>query len=563
MKEMIAMISAENSLSDSYLPLPLNTKRILSAPMSDTNNLNVMSSSCPSTPHINSLFPPEDKNFYKLELYRPAELKKFSKRRATISSTQSTDSENSGRSDSSASNSSINSGKVSASSPLSARRRSVIFYPLSKEALFWVKLFPNFLDKPREQKTFLQALLDRILITPLTNLTSFSLVYQLYLNEIFHTHILTKISHYAMMPIVNIFIAQLLAQFSWFGMNGAAVYCIILWLWYSLWGISSSAKALSAIMVAPLITIYYISLNFYQVTRNFAPNHAWYNSSSHLLTNPIILMFLTATAQAFGHVFEPKLPPRIVGQADWISLEQLRALYGPVGFYFVSLVQLMFGAFDELLASPRLLPIIVLRAAYFFGYNAEQWKLISKLSELAMKSGNPALDYVGIGGDLSISQATKLDSVAESAEIGTGEVNSPTFLGPEEEVINLRSSPFRSSLPSPNLALPTLLSLAKLTPRRPSLAALYSSISGNSSLSISPAGSGLNTPRSLNNQEVSGGNTENLSNSGRSSFAKTWDSVITRKFSGSRRNSTAAVMPIQFSLEPEEQISLQPIKKLD
>jgi len=51
------------------------------------------------------------------------------------------------------------------------------------------------------------------------------------------------------------------------------------------------------------------------------------------------------------------------------------------------------------LASPRLLPLLMLKLGFLTGYHTDQWRFINWLGVLALASGDPALDYVGTGGD--------------------------------------------------------------------------------------------------------------------------------------------------------------------
>ncbi|KAK3749570.1 hypothetical protein QZH41_019714, partial [Actinostola sp. cb2023] len=50
------------------------------------------------------------------------------------------------------------------------------------------------------------------------------------------------------------------------------------------------------------------------------------------------------------------------------------------------------------LASPRLLPIFVLRMCYELGYHHDEWKRMKKLVKKCSEYGDPALDYIGVGG---------------------------------------------------------------------------------------------------------------------------------------------------------------------
>ena len=60
--------------------------------------------------------------------------------------------------------------------------------------------------------------------------------------------------------------------------------------------------------------------------------------------------------------------------------------------------QAVFGTVDEIVASPRLLPVLLLELLWLCGHNQVQRAAWRTLSARAIASGNPALDYIGIGG---------------------------------------------------------------------------------------------------------------------------------------------------------------------
>jgi hypothetical protein len=60
--------------------------------------------------------------------------------------------------------------------------------------------------------------------------------------------------------------------------------------------------------------------------------------------------------------------------------------------------QAIFGAIDEIVASPRLLPVLLLELLWLSGYDPARRAAWRALSAQAIASGNPALDYIGTGG---------------------------------------------------------------------------------------------------------------------------------------------------------------------
>jgi hypothetical protein len=60
--------------------------------------------------------------------------------------------------------------------------------------------------------------------------------------------------------------------------------------------------------------------------------------------------------------------------------------------------QTVFGTVDELAASPRLLPVLVLELLWWLGHDPARRAAWKELSARAIASGNPAVDYIGVGG---------------------------------------------------------------------------------------------------------------------------------------------------------------------
>jgi hypothetical protein len=68
-------------------------------------------------------------------------------------------------------------------------------------------------------------------------------------------------------------------------------------------------------------------------------------------------------------------------------------------------LQAVWGALDEFLGAPRLLPIIVLTYLWKLGFYREQCAELTGLVQTVIKRGNPALDYIGTGGGAFLWQA--------------------------------------------------------------------------------------------------------------------------------------------------------------
>jgi hypothetical protein len=123
------------------------------------------------------------------------------------------------------------------------------------------------------------------------------------------------------------------------------------------------------------------------------------------LAQPWARLLLAGASQAGSHILEP-LPPRVTRSVHWIPpAEYLLGQAGqrnPPGTVLRRAGQLsaqaLFGTVDEIVASPRLLPVLLLELLWFLGHDPVRRAAWRTLSAQAIASGNPALDYIGIGG---------------------------------------------------------------------------------------------------------------------------------------------------------------------
>ena len=61
-------------------------------------------------------------------------------------------------------------------------------------------------------------------------------------------------------------------------------------------------------------------------------------------------------------------------------------------------LQALWGTIDELWASPRLFPYGILEQMWRHGYERERFAELDRMTREALASGDPAIDYVGVGG---------------------------------------------------------------------------------------------------------------------------------------------------------------------
>lgn len=252
----------------------------------------------------------------------------------------------------------------------------------SAEQWLWVRLFPRWFGPSHEEERGLVAWFGRFFVVPSTNLTNFSLQYQSYLNDIFHTSAFARVVHFTNMPLITGLFLAALGGFHWVGAAALAAW----WLAWGLrerlplWGVGAAVWALAIDRGA-----------------------VWFLSTGH---SPWPFLLLLGALQAVSHGAESGVPPRVNGTARWVPLThyllgrmelsvRLRnaARVGETFFY---------GTFDEIIASPRLAPIQLLEVLWLLGYAPGVRQAWKEASQRAIATGNPALDYIGEGGGTSL-----------------------------------------------------------------------------------------------------------------------------------------------------------------
>jgi len=121
----------------------------------------------------------------------------------------------------------------------------------------------------------------------------------------------------------------------------------------------------------------------------------WYAS-------PLLWLLVSGTCQMGSHVFEPYLPPRMNLTNRWLTFPEFIRVncMTKLKFFLWGVGGGLCGIFDEIIASPRLLPLYVLHPLFILGYHADEFAKIKELSRESMLYNNPALDYIGTGGAL-------------------------------------------------------------------------------------------------------------------------------------------------------------------
>jgi hypothetical protein len=313
------------------------------------------------------------------------------------------------------------------------RAEERIFVPLTREELFWIRLAPG-LFAPLGKVHPLAWFWHHVTVTPRAHVTFLNARYQLYLNRVFHTTRAARWGHSICIPLNVLLLFYGLAQFRLdgahplahgidpFAPTGAVIFGVALATWYAALAASLRNALWGAVMIGIVASLTMLGNTLYGLAFTEAVgDRSWWLPTPWYFA-PLLWMGVVSGAQAWSHIREPFVPPRANGTRDWIPVRDyifgpedapLRgtALLARFGMVFVGSI---WGAIDEWWASAKLLPYFVLEAMWGVGYKPAQRDELLALFERARSSGNPALDYVGVGGGAYLSELP--DPVRSQAE---------------------------------------------------------------------------------------------------------------------------------------------------
>jgi hypothetical protein len=271
----------------------------------------------------------------------------------------------------------------------------------SSGQLFWMRHLPELFGPDPRASGRVARWWGIATVTPATNVTGLNLRYQAYLNLVFHRTRLARLGHAICMPVI---VASTLAVLCSLplgsgpalpglapAVNASLPAAIGLAAWWAAWAVKERDAVWGVCGVALAVALYAVANVAYQARPDVAGFAA--------------LMLLASLLQAGSHILEP-LPPRVSRSPYWIPVREYvlgpresRHRAGRVLRRCGHLAaQAVFGTVDELVASPRLLPVLLLEWLWRAGHRPQQSVAYRALAAGAIASGNPALDYIGTGG---------------------------------------------------------------------------------------------------------------------------------------------------------------------
>lgn len=283
-----------------------------------------------------------------------------------------------------------------------------LFAPPSTEHR-WLLRHAGWLVAPADGKGHAMARLLRMaMVAPMTQMTFLSFDLQVFLYGVFHTSKVARVGHFVFQAAVTFWMLVAACGVgtqgpgpTWFAPNGATVLAGVLILWYAAMARQHRLWLWWAAMVPVVLALLLGANRLY--SHAYDPLQATFWQPLPLAVNPWLWMLGCALVVAMSHAPEPKLPPRTVEGPEWLTMPEYllhrKELPSsrPMRFLRVGLFP-FWGMLDELWASPRLLPYGFLLLLFKAGYRPQLWAQHSAWIDKAWASGNPALDYVGVGG---------------------------------------------------------------------------------------------------------------------------------------------------------------------
>jgi hypothetical protein len=267
---------------------------------------------------------------------------------------------------------------------------AAMWVPPSRGQLFWLRRAPVLFAPALGTGRGLARWWAIATVTPSTNVTGLNLVYQSYLNHVFHRTRLAKAGHAVCMPVI---VTALLALL--YPVHATIPCALALAAWWAYWAVKERDLVWGSFAVTLAAALCPLALALGRLGA-VEPSP---------LAQPWTWLLLAGALQAGSHILEP-LPPRVTRSVHWMPpVEYLLGRPGhrnPPGTAARRAGQLtaqaLFGTVDEIVASPRLLPVLLLELLFLCGYDPARRAAWRTLSAQAIASGNPALDYVGTGG---------------------------------------------------------------------------------------------------------------------------------------------------------------------
>ena len=302
---------------------------------------------------------------------------------------------------------------------------AVVLLEPTAEMRGYARFFTRLLGLAEPHPGLLQRVIADGMVTPTAHFANLSLEFQAYLFIIFHRSRLSRLAHAVFQPLTVIALAAALSAFRLdgplpaghaaqiVGLNGAWLAGLLLAAWYVVQGLFNGMPLLAALMSLFSLGSAAAGTWIFSVTHGRGATDAGARFALSPWAWVLGLSFLVMAS----HVVEPLIPPRLNGRARWAPASEL--FFRPEGGWRpardvfrgaarVVFLGILWGTLNELWAFWRLTPVSALTALWALGYQPARRARVAAAAAEAIRSGNPALDFIGIGGAAPQPQPTAL-----------------------------------------------------------------------------------------------------------------------------------------------------------
>jgi hypothetical protein len=275
----------------------------------------------------------------------------------------------------------------------------------TREEQFWRRWCPR-VFAPGVRPGLVTRAINHVSVTPMAHVTFLNLEYQIYLNQVLHTSSGAWLSHVVCIPLnVALLFYALAIHTGSTGLpfvNAGLVLLALLAAWYTAMAVKLRSGLWAGASLGVLAGLWTLGNACASWVLGGGAQLAWY-------LQPITLIAVVSGLQAYSHLFEEHVPPRANFQTRWLPVREFiwgdpaelslrrrlqRLAWTPIGG--------LWGLLDEWWASAKLLPLYLLELLWAFGYRRAQRDDYRSPSLEALASGDPALDWVGVGGGASV-----------------------------------------------------------------------------------------------------------------------------------------------------------------
>lgn len=226
------------------------------------------------------------------------------------------------------------------------------------------------------------SLLGVGLVTPIAHLANRSLPFQTYLYAIFHRTAVARVGHAILMPAILVAAFASLASLS---VPLAVTAAVLLACWYGWLALAHRLPLLAVVMVPLTAALCALGILWVTPAPSVVPGAPW------------LWVVLLGLVQTLTHAAEPDVPPRVNGTNHWMSQRAFFAR-APIRNGVRAVLMVVAGTANELWASWRLLPVLVLDALWRVGCYPNERAQMRDWVHQAVADGDPAIDFIGQGG---------------------------------------------------------------------------------------------------------------------------------------------------------------------